>query len=314
MEAAPMKIQTDLIGQEENLKILNEILKDPPHLFFSAGYGCGKTTLMNDFLSAYYKQYSISNPGQEWILNLSSDQDRGIHCVRQSVAEFVRHAPKTPGIYRWILCDDADSLPIISQQALRRPMETHDHITRFIFCSRHSSDLITPLRSRCLHIEMETMNPIQLLHHFSSKTHTPIKFNPESINLLLTLSQTPTEIKRMILILSAKHNSEKRDSIVTKDDILSLFGSPSFSLCLQLLSLFLADKRDECITIFFKIWSTGISYEDFLNEMNVTLRQMGPMNVQKSQAIHELILRGWILFAQGKTHSFDILRLLFPEP
>jgi hypothetical protein len=118
----------------------------------------------------------------------------------------------------------------------------------------------------------------------------------------------------MILILSAKHNSEKRDSIVTKDDILSLFGSPSFSLCLQLLSLFLADKRDECITIFFKIWSTGISYEDFLNEMNVTLRQMGPMNVQKSQAIHELILRGWILFAQGKTHSFDILRLLFPEP
>jgi hypothetical protein len=38
------------------------------------------------------------------------------------------------------------------------------------------------------------------------------------------------------------------------------------------------------------------------------------MNVQKSQAIHELILRGWILFAQGKTHSFDILRLLFPEP
>ena len=308
-----MKIETDLIGQDENLKILNEILKDPPHLFFSAGYGCGKTTLMNDFLRAYYKQYSISNPGQEWILNLSSDQDRGIHCVRQSVAEFVRHAPKTPGIYRWILCDDADSLPIISQQALRRPMETHDHITRFIFCSRHSSDLITPLRSRCLHIEMETMNPIELLHHFSSKAQTPIKFNPESINLLLTLSQTPTEIKRMVVILSAKHRSEKKDSLITQDDILCLFGSPSFSLCLQLLRLFLADKRDECITIFFKIWSTGISYEDFLNEMNVTLRQMGPMNVQKSQAIHELILRGWILFAQGKTHSFDILRLLFPE-
>lgn len=310
MEAAPVKIETELIGQEENLGILNEILKDPPHLFFSAGYGGGKTTIMNDFLRAYYKQYSISNPGQEWILNLSSDQDRGIHCVRQSVAEFVRHAPKTPGIYRWILCDDADSLPIISQQALRRPMETHDHITRFIFCSRHSSDLITPLRSRCLHIELETINPIQLLLYFSLKAQTPLRFSPDSINLLLTLSQTPTEIKRMVLILSAQHNNEK---CITQEDILSLFGSPSFSLCVQLLRFFLADKRDDCITIFFKIWSTGISYEDFLNEMNVTLRQMGPMNAQKSQAIHELILRGWILFAQGKTHSFDILRLLFPE-
>jgi hypothetical protein len=312
MEDAPVRIQTDLIGQEENLKILNEILKDPPHLFFSAGYGCGKTTIMNDFLRAYYKQYSIENPGQEWILNLSSDQDRGIHCVRQSVAEFVRHAPKAPGIYRWILCDDADSLPIISQQALRRPMETHDHITRFIFCSRYSTDLITPLRSRCLHIEMETINPIQLLLYFSSNTNSSLQFNTESINLLLTLSQTPTEIKRMILILSAKYKDMKNINI-SQEDILTLFGSPSFSLCLQLLRYYLADKRDECINIFFKIWSTGISYEDFLNEMNVTLRQMGVMNAQKSQAIHELILRGWILFAQGKTHSFDILRLLFPE-
>lgn len=311
METVPMSVETELIGQEENLIILNEILKDPPHLFFSAGYGGGKTTIMNDFLRAYYKQYSIENPGQDWILNLSSDQDRGIHCVRQLVAEFVRHAPKIPGIYRWILCDDADSLPIISQQALRRPMETHDHITRFIFCSRHSSDLITPLRSRCLHIEMDTLNPMQLLHHFSSKVPIPLKFSPESISLLLTLSQTPTEIKRIIVILSA---SQKNETSITTDTILSLFGSPSFSLCRQLLRSFLADKHEDCITIFFKIWSTGISYEDFLNEMNVTLRQMGVMSASKSQAIHELILRGWILYAQGKTHSFDILRLLFPEP
>jgi hypothetical protein len=311
METVPMSVETELIGQEENLIILNEILKDPPHLFFSAGYGGGKTTIMNDFLRAYYKQNSIENPGQDWILNLSSDQDRGIHCVRQSVAEFVRHAPKIPGIYRWILCDDADSLPIISQQALRRPMETHDHITRFIFCSRHSSDLITPLRSRCLHIEMDTLNPMQLLNHFSSKAPVPLKFSPESISLLLTLSQTPTEIKRIIVILSAW---QKNESCITTDTILSLFGSPSFSLCRQLLRSFLADKHEDCITIFFKIWSTGISYEDFLNEMNVTLRQMGVMSASKSQAIHELILRGWILYAQGKTHSFDILRLLFPEP
>ena len=88
-----------LIGQEESLRILNETLKDPPHLFFTGGYGCGKTTMMNTFLKAYYAQFNIKTPGPEWILNLSSDQDRGIHCVRQSVAEFVRHAPAKEGIY-----------------------------------------------------------------------------------------------------------------------------------------------------------------------------------------------------------------------
>ncbi len=306
-------MEVDLIGQQENLRILNQILSDPPHLFISGGYGCGKTTIMNSFLKAYYKQYNIENITSEWVLNLSSDQDRGIHCVRQSVAEFVRHAPKQPGIYRWIICDDADSLPIISQQALRRPMETHSHITRFIFCSRYSSDLINPLRSRCLHIELETMNPIELLMHFKKKDEprTVLNFTPESFSVLITLTQTPTEIKRMINILIAKY--EGHTVTVPIEAIHTLFGSQSLSLCSELLIQYLHKDYEKCLNVFFQIWSTGISYEDFLNEMNITLRQLGIQDARKSQSIHQLILRGWIYFAQGKTHSFDILRLLFKE-
>jgi DNA polymerase III delta prime subunit len=306
-------MEIDLIGQDEHISILNRILKDPPHLFISGGYGCGKTSIMNSFLKAYYKQYSIENPSSEWILNLSSDQDRGIHCVRQSVAEFVRHAPKQPGIYRWILCDDADSLPIISQQALRRPMETHNHITRFIFCSRYTSDLITPLRSRCLHIELESVSPIDLLNHFkkADEPSTHLEFSPEILVSLVSLTQTPTEMKRMILILLAKYKGQSVK--VPLDDINLLFGSQSLSLCSELLASFLSKNHEHCLQIFFKIWITGISYEDFLNEMNITLRQLGILNPKQSQAIHQLILRGWIYFAQGKTHSFDILRLLFKE-
>jgi tRNA A37 threonylcarbamoyladenosine biosynthesis protein TsaE len=54
-----------LIGQEESLRLINETLKDPPHLFFTGGYGCGKTTLMKAFLKAYYNQFDIKNPGPE---------------------------------------------------------------------------------------------------------------------------------------------------------------------------------------------------------------------------------------------------------
>lgn len=306
-------MELDLIGQEEHISVLNKILKDPPHLFISGGYGCGKTTIMNAFLKAYYKQYSIENPSSEWILNLSSDQDRGIHCVRQSVAEFVRHAPKKQGIYRWILCDDADSLPIISQQALRRPMETHNHITRFIFCSRYTSDLITPLRSRCLHIELDSVNPIELLTHFkkAGEPKTKLEFPQEIVMNLISLTQTPTELKRMIFILLAKYEGQHIQ--IPLSDIYLLFGSQSLSLCSELLTSYLSKNYEKCLHTFFKIWITGISYEDFLNEMNITLRQLGLVNPKHSQAIHQLILRGWIYFAQGKTHSFDILRLLFNE-
>ena len=200
---------------------------------------------MNSFLKAYYAQFGIKDPGPEWILNLSSDQDRGIHCVRQSVTEFVRHAPAKPGIYRWILCDDSDSLPIISQQALRRPMETHDHITRFIFCSRYSGDLIPPLRSRCLHIELETISPFELFNHFVTITkQTHIKLSQSANLLFLNLSQTPTEMKRMIILLGTKY---PEPTSVGPDQILELFGSPSFSLCVSLLHSYLKDDINASI-------------------------------------------------------------------
>ena len=126
-----MALASKLLGQEESIELLNKVIADPPHLFFSGPYGCGKTTLMREFLAAYFRLKGLT-PSAESVLWLSSEQDRGIHCVRQSVAEFVRHSSATPGVYRWIVVDDADSLPIISQQALRRPMETHSHTTRFL--------------------------------------------------------------------------------------------------------------------------------------------------------------------------------------
>jgi DNA polymerase III delta prime subunit len=301
-------METGLIGQNESHRILEETLKDPPHLLLTGGYGCGKTTLMKAFLKAYYAQFNITNPGPEWVLNLSSDQDRGIHCVRQSVAEFVRYAPEKEGVYRWILCDDSDSLPMISQQALRRPMETHNHITRFIFCSRYMSDLIPPLRSRCLHIELETISPFDMFNHFTTLCKSTIQLSPSANILFLTLSQTPTEMKRMIIILGTKYPDS---TVIQSEHILELFGSPSFSLCISLLHSYIRGNIEQCIDTFFKIWKTGISYEDFLNEMNITLRQIGHLSPEKSQRLHELILKGWMYFAQGKTHSLDMLRLLF---
>ena len=126
--------KTKLIGQEHIVEIFNKLFEknDIPHIFITAPYGSGKTTLMKEFISAYFTKNKIQKTN-EYILNLSSEKDRGILCIRKNVTEFVHHSSEKAGIYRWILIDDADTLPIISQQALRRPMETHAHTTRFFF-------------------------------------------------------------------------------------------------------------------------------------------------------------------------------------
>jgi DNA polymerase III delta prime subunit len=306
-----MSVQTSLVGQEEPLSILNQVLTDPPHIFLSGGYGSGKTTLVNDFLRAYYSTHGISTNDPEWVLWLSSEQDRGIHCVRQSVAEFVRHSSAREGVYRFIIVDDADSLPIISQQALRRPMETHSHTTRFVFISRHVGDLIKPLKSRCLHIEIETISPTVLVKHFCEiNGKHEMQFEPNAIAMFMSLAQTPTEIKNICQILCRIYEKTDKPHITVKD-LLRLFSAPSFSLCLDMLKAFVRKDRECMMRLFLEIWTTGISYEDFLHELTSSVHQMGILSPAMNQTIHQIILKGWISFAQGKTHTMDLMRLFF---
>jgi len=307
-----MPVQTSLVGQEDALSILNQVVHDPPHIFLSGGYGCGKTTLINEFLAEYYKTHSISIHDPEWVLWLSSEQDRGIHCVRQSVAEFVRHSSARAGVYRFIVVDDSDSLPMISQQALRRPMETHSHTTRFIFISRHISDLIKPLKSRCLHIELDMISPLILVNHFCSiHGRENLCIEPNAIAMFMSLAQTPLEIKNICQILFKVYGAEKK-SIASKD-LLGLFSSPSFSLCLDILKAFVKNDKEAMMPLFLKIWTTGISYEDFLYELTSSVHQMGVLSPVINQKIHQLILKGWVYFAQGKTHSLDLMRLFLND-
>ena len=301
-------METVLIEQEPAITLLNKVLEDPPHIFISGGYGSGKTTLMREFVAAYFKSKG-AKPNYESILWLSSEQDRGIHCIRQSVAEFVKHTTNTPGVYRWIIIDDADSLPIISQQALRRPMETHAHSTRFIFCSRYKSDLIQPICSRCMHVETNIVSPTNLMKHYIEKYSTNrLTFTPDFIETIVSIVGTPTEIRNCVRILANRFKDEEAYEL-SKTDILNLFSAPSFSLCYEILQAFMRKNNDEIVRIFVELWKTGLSYEDFLHELDSSFQMIKYAPSAISQEFHELLIRGWMNFAQGKTHTLDMMRL-----
>jgi DNA polymerase III delta prime subunit len=307
-----MSMKTSLICQNDLVRRLNNIIKDPPHIFISGPYGCGKTTIIHEFLEAYYSTNGISPHDPEWVLYLSSEQDRGIHCIRQSVAEFVRHSSAREGVYRFIVVDDADSLPMISQQALRRPMETHFHTTRFIFVSRHINDLIKPLKSRCLHLDISVVSPTVLISHFCKERGIDgVSLEPSAISMCMSIAQTPTELRRICNIICYISEEVRESKVITSDILLSLFAAPSFSLCLELLKAYIKGNTRELQRLFIEIWSTGISYEDFLHELTSSVPHLGMISPSTNQNIYQLILKGWIMFAQGKTHTFDLMRLFF---
>jgi DNA polymerase III delta prime subunit len=296
-------MERKLIGQDSVYDILDQILKDPPHIFLTGQFGYGKTSIALAFLKRYFQQFGISESDPEWVLHLSSDSDRGIHRVREGVAEFVRHTSSKPGIYRWILVDDSDTLPIVSQQALRRPMETHAHTTRFLFCSRHVSDLIAPLRSRCLHIEIDAVNMIDVYANFTKTLHLSRPLSEKTKQLLLFISLSPRHLLQYIQCIEALGDSFDESKFAT------LFSGSSDDRIRRLIIAFLRGNKEETLQLIFDIWQSGISYEDFLTDLFRCAKSIGFLTPRKDQQLHELMIQGWIYFTHGRTHLLDILSL-----
>ena len=114
-----------LYGQDSVFHSIRESFHDLPHIFITGPPGSGKTTFLEDLMDLMKKEAPFKI---ESILWLTSEKDRGIHTIRDKVNDFCKRTHSVPNTLRFIVIDDADTLPLISQQALRRPMETYHHL------------------------------------------------------------------------------------------------------------------------------------------------------------------------------------------
>ena len=148
-----------------------------------------------------------------------------------------------------------------------------------------------------------------LISEFCKEAGYPeMTFDPAAISIFFSIAQTPTQLRNICRIASCIY-SKQGTTVITAQNIIDLFAAPAFSLCINLLQAYVRKDRDKMMQNFMAIWATGISYEDFLHELALSVNQMGLLDPKVSQEIHQLILKGWISFAQGKTHTLDIMRL-----
>jgi hypothetical protein len=295
-------MQTQIIAQDEAVQICEQALKQPTHMLLFGHHGLGKTTLAFDFLDSYARIHNIPLRDPDTFLLLTADQDRGIHTVRAKLADFTRGVPKQPGVVRWVLIDDADTLPEVSQQALRRPMEQYAHLTCFIFVAYSSECLIHALQSRCQPVRFI---PVPIGIHINILLER-MKYSIKNEDVKSWLSATSlssiAEFIRMTEVLSwiAPTNP-------TVQDAKDICSTHDYDKILPLVRAICYNNPTELYHTLGVLWQNGMSFEDILHAVQQTADLYFVLDSTSQERLYRFLVTGWAYHAQSRCSFLDLL-------
>jgi DNA polymerase III delta prime subunit len=309
---------TSLVGQESVWKECVNQFDTPTHIFITGPPGYGKTTLMREFLQTYSKEknrpYSHlwGLESTDECLLLGPDQDRGIQTIRGQVSLFIRQMSLGNDIYRWVVIDDVDTFPHISQQALRRPMESYSHITRFLFIGTSEEDLIPALRSRCIHISMNSIDIVLQKNNFLKNINMPNigKITEEMWSWIINISgNNISDLIRLLKLIRDTHLILGEE--ITLQHVRILCSAPFYYDFMPLLQSMTKYDFTNSIKSLLLIWKRGYTYEDILESFQVINNLFGSNNFEQNILIHKFLIHAWISYCKGNTSILALQNVIY---
>jgi hypothetical protein len=298
-----------ILGQESTVEFLRSRIKNPPHLILWGPTGVGKTLLANTWITEQLTSQGVPTQHHATMtLRLSSADDRGIAAIRQRLTEFVRRVRPIAGTVAWVLLDDADNLPVVTQQALRRILELHAHQTRFCFVAQTPEHFIEPIQSRCVMLQC---GPVALGIHgptILAATAPHVTVSEEAMHLMASLCLG--NARQFSLICQALRSYALADTEITSEDIQLLVNAPPVTLLLRLQAAII--KRDigaisECV---LGLWSKGYNFEDCIAMLEMVVRVYNSAINAELQYVLQVCAEGHIFQILNKMTTLDLIAVL----
>ena len=119
-----------------------------PNILFHGASGCGKKTIVNDFINTIYD--GNKEKIKAFTMYVNCAHGKGIKFIRDDLKFFAKtHINSNGGnIFKSIILLNADKLTIDAQSALRRCIELFSHNTRFFIIVEDKYKLLKPILSR----------------------------------------------------------------------------------------------------------------------------------------------------------------------
>ena len=305
----------EVIGQSHIVEYLLSCKGDYPHLLLTGSTCVGKTFLCQQFLR-YALRDIPDNELNRYILKLSSCDDRGIAALRQKLVEFLRSNRKYD-IFAWVWIDDADSLPVLTQQALRRLMERYETHVKFLFSSCASQSFIEPIQSRTVILQLLPINLFEHTEVFQKRYAPHIILTQDAKNWIVGFCLGNARqfclLLRLLEAVKIQSGTENEIYEINLQEIQTYITPPPVNAIRELCSGILKNDVFKIFQHLHDLLLIGYTVEDILHYIQIITQVYSFFNPIELIKINERCSEVHIRLIQRRFGFFETLKVFAGE-
>jgi DNA polymerase III delta prime subunit len=303
----------EVVGQSHIVEYLLSCNGDYPHLLLTGSTGVGKTFLCQQFLKHALKEIPPADMCY-YILKLSSCDDRGIAALRQKLVEFLRSNRKYD-VLAWVWIDDADSLPVLTQQALRRLMERYETHVKFLFSSCTSQSFIEPIQSRTVILQLLPINLYENISIFQKRYSPHVHLTEDAMNWIVGFCLgNARQLCLMLRLLEAvKTQASAEIHEVNLQEIQTYITPPPVNSIRELCSGILQNNIHKIFQNLHDLLIIGYTVEDILHYIQIITQVYSFFNPIELIKLNERCSEVHIRLIQRRFGFFDTLKVFAGE-
>lgn len=177
----------EIISHHQNIETIKKLLigESLPHLLFHGSSGTGKTSTILALAKEIY-----GDNVRLMIMKLDASDDRGINSVRDDIKGFAEKSNMFQKGVKLIILDEADSMTLDAQSALRRIIEKYSESIRFCLICNYVNKIVPAIRSRCANFRFGNIDNRHICEKLQNIAKMEkLKYEPDVINTIATLSK-----------------------------------------------------------------------------------------------------------------------------